>query len=216
MTKVMFWDVDTQYDFMTGDGKLYVPEAMGLVPRLQRLTSFAREKKIPIWGSVDFHEEGDPEIEGTPDFKETFPPHCLAGTPGAEKIPVTNPRDPLWIESRSYDPAELRDLIAGHPDEVFFRKRKFDVFSNPNVDSALEIAVPGALVIYGVAQDVCVSFAVGGFLKRGNLALFVVRDATSAISKEEGDRMLKRWETQGVKLTTTQAVVDEGFLDLLR
>ena len=41
MARVLFWDVDTQYDFMRADGKLYVPDAERLIPNLKRLTDYA-------------------------------------------------------------------------------------------------------------------------------------------------------------------------------
>lgn len=215
MIKVMFWDEDTQHDFMMGDGRLYVPEAMGLVPQLQKLTNFAREKEIPIWGAVDFHRETNREIRGTPDFKKTFPPHCLQGTPGAEKIPVTRPRNPLWIDPHPCPPAELRELLDGHSGEVFFRKEKLDIYSNPNVIPALEIAAPAHLVVYGVALDFCVASAVAGFLKMGKSVVHLVCDATAPIHRREGEKLLKRWQKRGVKLTTTEAVVHGGMLDSL-
>ena len=40
-SRVIFWDVDTQYDFMKADGKLYVPDAEQLIPNLKKLTDFA-------------------------------------------------------------------------------------------------------------------------------------------------------------------------------
>ena len=40
-SRVIFWDVDTQYDFMKADGKLYVPDAEQLIPNLRKLTDYA-------------------------------------------------------------------------------------------------------------------------------------------------------------------------------
>jgi len=39
--------------------------------------------------SADDHELTDPEISDEPDFEYTYPPHCLRGTPGAERVPET-------------------------------------------------------------------------------------------------------------------------------
>ena len=46
MAKTIFWDVDTQYDFMMRDGKLYVQGAEGIARNLKALTEFARENDI--------------------------------------------------------------------------------------------------------------------------------------------------------------------------
>jgi len=75
MNRVVFWDVDTQYDFMKADGKLYVPDAEQLIPNLKRLTDFAHASRIRIIASADDHEAGHRELSDTPDFQETFPPH---------------------------------------------------------------------------------------------------------------------------------------------
>ena len=67
MNKYILWDVDTQYDFIQPDGKLYVPEAETLVPNIQKLITSARADGIKILGSVDYHRESDVELSKTPD-----------------------------------------------------------------------------------------------------------------------------------------------------
>jgi nicotinamidase/pyrazinamidase len=52
MAETIFWDVDTQVDFMLPDGKLYVPGAEQIISRLEALTLYARDHLIPILGSV--------------------------------------------------------------------------------------------------------------------------------------------------------------------
>ncbi len=210
--KTIFWDVDTQYDFMMPDGKLYVPEAEQIIPNLERLTRYAREKGIPILGSVDYHNPDDPEISDNPDFRETFPPHCLKGDPGQEKIDATRPLNPLWIDSTPMDVEQLRKLIQNHQGEIIFRKQRFDVFTNPNVVPALEIIQPERIVVYGVALDVCDKFAIEGFLKLGKYQIWLVEDATKPIYKEEAARLLEQWSKKGVKIVQTTDIVEKEVL----
>src|SRR5881397_1577261 len=87
--RVIFWDVDTQYDFMKADGKLYVPDAEQLIPNLKKLTDYAHGHGICIVASADDHVLNHSEISAHPDWKTTFPPHCLRGTLGRRKIPKT-------------------------------------------------------------------------------------------------------------------------------
>lgn len=85
----IFYDIDTQNDFMNKDGALYVPDAELIKPNLRKLTEFARENFIPVVGSVDRHF-------GTLEYKEMeqelakwggpFPDHCMKDTPGEYKI----------------------------------------------------------------------------------------------------------------------------------
>lgn len=35
---------------------------------------------------IDWHSLDNKEISEAPDFKETFPPHCIAGKPGSERV----------------------------------------------------------------------------------------------------------------------------------
>ncbi|PYO97725.1 MAG: hypothetical protein DMD61_11830 [Gemmatimonadetes bacterium] len=76
MPRIIFWDVDTQYDFMHADGKLYVPEAERIVGNLKRLTDYAHAHGIRIVASADDHVTAHPEISDAPDWATTFPPHC--------------------------------------------------------------------------------------------------------------------------------------------
>ena len=206
MAELIFWDVDTQYDFMMPDGKLYVPGAEKIIPRLKALTEFARTQNIPIWGSVDYHNPNDPEISHQPNFRETFPPHCLKGTPGQEKIPATRPLNPLWIDSRPVKREVLLQRLQKHNGEVFFRKQHFDVFSNPNVIPALEFVQPREVMVYGVALDVCDAYAVEGFLKMGKFKVTLIQDATRPIDAERGQNLLKEWRQKGVRIVNTEEV----------
>ena len=52
MTRLLFWDVDTLYDFMRADGRLYVPDSEAIIPTLAALTAFAHVRGIPIVASA--------------------------------------------------------------------------------------------------------------------------------------------------------------------
>lgn len=212
MHKLIFWDVDTQYDFMMPDGKLYVHGAEGIADNLRRLTGYARENGIQICGSVDYHIMTDPEISDNPDFHETFPPHCLQGTPGQEKVAATKPGNPLWIDNIKYDPARLKEMVAGHQGEIIFRKQRFDVFTNPNVTAVLDILKPTDIVVYGVALDVCDAHAIEGFLRIGSYNVYLVEDAAKAIYEEKGRELLRDWSVRGVNMIDTADVVNGVLL----
>src|SRR5258706_7477071 len=131
MARVVCWDVDPKYDFMRADGKLYVPDAEHIIPNLRKLTDFAHGHGVRIVASADDHVRDHPEISDTPDWKATFPPHCLRGTPGQKKIPETTLRDPLVIEPDAQD-------NKAHRGDILFHKHRFDVFTKPNVLPVLD------------------------------------------------------------------------------
>ena len=91
---------------------------------------------------------------------------------------------------------------------VLLLKNRFDVFSNPNTEKVVELLEPEHVVLYGVAQDVCVSYAIEGLWERGYTDLTLVRDATAAIRDEKGEELFERWEEQGVEMVTTDELLE--------
>ena len=77
---ILFWNVDTQVDFIEPTGKLYVKGAEKLKPVLKKITQFAADNQIRVINTCDFHFINSRELSAHPDFKSTFPLHCMAGT----------------------------------------------------------------------------------------------------------------------------------------
>ena len=213
MTGVLFWDVDTQHDFMKADGLLYVPGSEEIVPALKRLTDYAHAHGIRILASADDHVPGHRELSDTPDFRTTFPPHCMRGTPGQRKIPETALRNPLVVEPDLEAPSEIRRRVAAHRGDILLHKHWFDVFTNVNIGAVLDVLDPELVVLYGVALDVCDEYAVEGLLaNRPQTALWLVTDAVRAIDADAVDGLLADWRGRGVRMVTTAEVVEGGLL----
>lgn len=205
----IFWDVDTQHDFIQPDGRLYVSGSEEIVPILRALSDYAHANDIRIIASADDHVEDHPELSETPDFRETFPPHCMRGTPGQRKIPETTLRDPIVIEPEPADPEALARQIRAHAGDILFHKHWFDVFTNPNVQPVIELLDPAQIVLYGVALDVCDRFAVEGLLRhRPASRLHVVTDATRPIDRAAGEALLLDWHHRGVALVSSRDVLE--------
>ena len=208
MSGRIFWDVDTQYDFMKADGKLYVPGSEEIISSLAALREFARSHGVRTVASADDHVPEDAELSHEPDFVTTFPPHCMRGTPGQAKIPETALHDPLILGSEQRDAGHVREAVAEHGGDVLLLKHRFDVFTNPNADPVLDVLDPGEIVLFGVALDVCNRYAVEGLLsRRPATRLVLVTDAVRAIDSEEGERLLHGWEERGVEMVKTNQIV---------
>jgi nicotinamidase/pyrazinamidase len=203
-TDIVFWDVDTQHDFMRADGKLYVPGSEEIIPVLAQLTGYAHRHGIRIVASADDHVPGHPELSATPDWNETFPEHCMRGTPGQAKIAETTLRHPMVIEPEAHDSGVLAARVRTHDGDILFHKHWFDVFTNPNVLPALDALAPASILLYGVALDVCDRYAVEGLLRhRPGIRLSLVTDAVRAIHPEAGAALLTQWAERGVRLLTS-------------
>jgi nicotinamidase/pyrazinamidase len=199
MTPVL-WDVDTQIDFVDPRGRLAVPEAMDAVPAMARLVEAARAAGIPHIASADDHELTDPELSETPDFETTYPPHCLRGTRGAEKLAETRQEDPV--------PLALTD-VPGHwlrGREFLLLKKHFDVFTNPNADRLLELLDPDEVIVFGVATDVCDDAAIRGLLARSRAVTFV-EEASRGLDAERTAACLAAWRQEGVQFASVDQIV---------
>jgi nicotinamidase/pyrazinamidase len=199
MSGRILWDVDTQVDFMLPQGKLYVPGAEETAPAMRRVVEAARAAGIPHVASADDHELTDPEISPEPDFRTTYPPHCLRATHGARRVPETEQGDPVPI---GLEPLPERWLRGR---EFLLLKKHFDVFTNPNTDRLLGFLDPDEIILFGVATDVCDDAAVLGFLARGRKVTFV-EDAARGLDADRTAAALAAWREGGVVFATAEEV----------
>ena len=195
---VIFWDVDTQVDLMLTGGKLYVPGAEKLIPNLNRLTDAARQGRVLIIGDACEHTPDDPEFE-------SFPPHCIRGTPGAELIPETRAGKILFVPNRAGTdiPANLAEF-----QQVILEKQTLDVFDNPNMEKVLErvagfTEADAVFFVFGVVTEYCVRLAAKGLLERGR-RVALVRDAIETLNAEDGRKTIEQLTALGARLVTTE------------
>ena len=200
----LLWDVDTQVDFVRANGKLAVPGAEDVLPQMKLLVDTARAAGIPHVASADDHELTDPEISETPDFSSTYPPHCLRGTHGAEKVPETQQLDPVPLALTDVPEKWLRGR------EFLLLKKHFDVFTNPNADRVLAQVDPEEVVVFGVATDVCDDAAIRGLLARGRRVTFV-EDASRGLDEARTTACTAAWRDAGVRFATAAQVAAELY-----
>src|ERR1700680_1687313 len=117
---LVFWEVDTQADFMLPGGKLYVPGAERLLPNIRHLTDAARQGRVFLVSHGCYHTKNDPEFK-------SFPPHCIKGTPGSayvvesltEKV-ITIPNEPS---------AKLPEDLSPYQ-QILLEKQTLDIFDS--------------------------------------------------------------------------------------
>ncbi len=194
----LFWNVDTQFDFVSPQGKLYVPGAELLKPNWKRITDFAKNSRISVVNTADWHYDNSAELAENPDFVNTFPQHCMANTSGAEFIEETNPENPLIINWESKDWIGNDFIDPGKHQNYIIRKDAFDVFSgNRYTDKLLRLLSPKTVIVYGVTTNVCVNDAVMGLAKRVE-RVFVIENAIKELPNIP--LPFEKWAKIGVKL----------------
>lgn len=188
--KTVFFDIDTQNDFMLPAGALYAPGAELILPVVARLNSFAAAQGIPLLSTTDAHAENDPEFQ-------SWPAHCVRGTLGQQK-----PLETL-LERRAALPSSPADVVLAP--QVLIEKQHLDCFANANLPSLLARLGAERYVVYGVVTEYCVRFAVEGLLKTGK-RIEVVTDAVRTLSPQDGAFTLATLAAGGAHLTTVDRV----------
>jgi nicotinamidase/pyrazinamidase len=196
-SKIVIWQVDAQADFMLPGGNLYVPGAEKIIPRIARLIKAGTETGTLIVSSADAHKQNDPEFKN-------FPPHCIAGSPGAQIIPEGLTKGFRTIPNDAS--RELPNDVLNSP-QVIFEKQTLNVFDNPKASALVEhLPADTEYVVFGVVTELCVQFAAQGLLAR-HRKVSIVKDAIEALSPEAARQSLAELQSQGARLITTDEAV---------
>jgi nicotinamidase/pyrazinamidase len=189
----IFWEVDVQADFMLPGGKLYVPGAEKLLPRIRRLTDAARQGRVFLVSHGCFHAPHDPEFK-------IFPPHCVKGTAGAELVleALTEKVARVANDAEVELPEELSRF-----QQILLEKQTLNIFESKHADELVHrLGNQAEFVVFGVVTEFCVSFAVKGLLERER-RVALVQDAIETLKREDGQKAIAELEQLGARLTTT-------------
>lgn len=186
--RTVFFDIDTQIDFMFPAGALYVPGAEQLLPAIARLNRHAAGRGWPVVSTTDAHAGNDPEFTN-------WPPHCVAGTTGQAKPAGT------LLEKRLVIPSRLAAVSPEGAPQIILEKQQLDLFTNPNLPALLDALAADEYVVYGVVTEYCVRCAALGLLDTGR-PVTLVTDAIRALRQEDSGRTFREFTGHGGRLAT--------------
>jgi nicotinamidase-related amidase len=181
--------VDVQNDFLPG-GSLAVPHGDEIIPPLNRLIQSFSRRSVPIFATRDWHpaEHCSFREQGGP-----WPPHCIAGTPGAAfPANLALPHDTAIVsKARTME----EDAYSG--------------FGGTELHYQLRTAGAQRLFIGGLATDYCVLNTVRDALAKG-YEVQLVADAVRAVDVKPGDgeRAIDEMRKLGATLITSAQVAD--------
>ncbi len=156
---------DMLNDFVKPGGPLYTPGAEELIPAIQReMDAVRREGGVVIY-ACDAHDTDDGEF----DF---FPPHAIAGTPGAAIV----------------------DELQPQTGDVIIPKKTFDMFHRTEAGKILRERKIKSATVVGVCTHICVMEAVGGLFYRG-IKVRVPLDAVADFDDEAAQAAVKRMKS---------------------
>lgn len=158
--------VDIQYDFLPG-GSLGVPDGDRVIPVLNNYITKFQDSNMPVYASRDWHppDHSSFKQQGGP-----WPPHCVAGTPGAE------------FDSRLELPSNA--VVISKATRI--DKEAYSSLDDTGLDEKLKQQNIKRLFIGGLATDYCVLNTVKDGLALG-YDVFVLLDGSKAINVLPGD-----------------------------
>jgi nicotinamidase/pyrazinamidase len=178
--KTVFFDIDTQIDFLYPAGALYVPGAEKILPVVADLN-----RRAPlVISTMCTHAEDDPEFK-------SYPHHCVAGTTGQQKPQI------LLREKRCAIPSRLEGA-----QQIILEKQELNCFTNPHLAPLLTELNADRYVVYGVVTEICVRLCAFGLLKTGK-RVEIVSDAVKALDDAAAAKVFSDFTSAGGHLTVS-------------
>jgi nicotinamidase/pyrazinamidase len=177
--------VDVQRDFLPG-GPLPVPDGDAIIGKLNRCARVFESNYLPVFATRDWHP---------PDhcsFRENggpWPPHCVAGSPGAQ-----------WPTALELPPS--RQIISkGTRADT----EAYSAFQGTDLAARLRELGCKRIVVGGLATDYCVRATALDALREG-FEVLVLEDAIRAVNVHLGDgtRALEELATRGARLIRSE------------
>jgi nicotinamidase-related amidase len=129
--------------------------AREIVPAINELTAFSRDRAVPVIFCMDSFLRGDFIFQGR--MKE----HSIRGTRGAEVTDLLDQRDGDW----------------------YVPKRRFSAFYKTDLDQTLRLLGADTVFLTGIATHVCVLSTAFDALSN-DFAVRIVEDCCAAFSRE--------------------------------
>jgi len=175
--------VDVQNDFCEG-GKLAVPGGVDVAESITRLLDETAYDVVVA--TRDYHRDPGPHFSPDPDYVDSWPEHCVIGTPGAELHPALD-RDKIQAV---FDKGQRAAAYSGF--------EGVDAAGTSLADWLLERGVSGVEVV-GIATDHCVR-ATALDAARAGFATIVRLDRTAGVAAQTTERALEEMRSAGVEL----------------
>jgi nicotinamidase/pyrazinamidase len=167
--------------------ELPVPGGLAIVPAVNRLLA-ADWKRIDA--SQDWHPPDHRSFRGQRD--DLYPPHCVAGTPGAEFLPDLHADRFHAVWRKGYD-------------------RDFEAYAvtaqHPGLPALLRAEGTRAVVVCGLATNICCFFAARD-LRAAGFRVLLAEDASAGVDVPAAGLLQQRTRAEGVGLGIEYASTD--------
>ena len=188
--------IDVQNDFTEG-GALGVDGGAAVAAGVTAFLGRHREDYDLVVASRDWHSDendngGHFATDDEPDFVDTWPAHCVAGTPGAEYHPALDTSG-IHVHIRKGQGVPAYSIFEGTDDEGASIS---DVLTSHGVTD---------VDVVGLATDYCVRASVLDALEHGQ-HVRVFTDLVAGVASESSEAALAELGHAGAVLTESNAV----------
>ena len=189
MTRALFI-IDVQNDFTEG-GSLGVDGGAAVAAGITRLLEQHPNRYDHVFASRDWHDpdnDNGGHISEHPDYVATWPPHCIAGTPGAEYHPDLDvSRVDVHVKKGQGRPA-------------------FSIFEGITADgesvaAALDDLGVTEIDVAGIATDYCVRASALDAISAGR-SVRVLADLAAGVAADTSAAALVELEAAGADIAT--------------
>ena len=186
--------VDAQLDFVEG-GSLAVPGGLQVAAMIARHVRHFKFEYQFVVASRDYHETAPDHISDKPDYVNTWPAHCMVGTPGAAFVPtIQNLIREKYIQEvvtkgrnaaaySAFDGVDKR----GHPLLEVLKEQRID-----HID------------VCGIATDYCVR-ASALDARKNQFQVRVLVTLCAAVNEATGQQALDEMKAAGCQLQAATA-----------
>ncbi|TDC62062.1 isochorismatase family protein [Actinomadura sp. GC306] len=183
--------VDVQNDFCEG-GSLGVGGGAGVAAAISAHVAEHRSGYAHIVATRDFHLDPGDHFAEEPDFVDSWPAHCVIGTPGADFHPDLALAPIEAVFSKGREDAAYSGFEGVSDDE----QPLADWLADRGVDT---------VEIVGIATDHCVR-ATAVDAARAGLRTTVLLGLTAGVAKATVDKALEEMTQEGVTLAGAPVV----------
>ena len=179
---------DVQNDFCEG-GSLAVVGCTAVARAISERLAGAGQDYAHVVATKDFHVNPGSHFSDHPDYLDSWPPHCVAGTPGADFHPNLDTSAVQAVFRKGAHAAAYSGFEGFADDGTALG----DGLRGPGVD---------AVDVVGIATDDCVH-ATAADAARAGLRTRVLLDLTAGVAPESTAKAIEDLRADGVELTGT-------------
>lgn len=186
--------VDVQADFVEG-GSLGVTGGLNVAAMIARHVRHFKAEYQFVVASRDYHENAPDHISDKPDYVNTWPPHCMVGTPGAAFVPT--------IQNLVREKLIQTVVTKGRSSAAYSAFDAVDARGHPLLDVLKENRIDH-IDVCGIATDYCVR-ASALDARKNQFQVRVLVNLCAPVNEATGLQALEEMKAAGVQLQAATA-----------